>query len=79
MTGSERFAVIASRQLAPTPIRGPAGHALTYEETERRLTPVLERVPITRVYVGPLHVSVVLPPLSDALYVLVFVDVSSGL
>jgi ribosomal protein S12 methylthiotransferase accessory factor len=50
VTGSERFAVIASRQLAPTPIRGPAGHALTYEETERRLTPVLERVPITRVY-----------------------------
>ena len=50
MTGSERCAVIGRGRLAQTPIRGPAGHALTYEETERWLAPVLERVPITRVY-----------------------------
>ena len=32
------------------PIRSPAGHACSFDETERRLAPVLDRVPITRVY-----------------------------
>lgn len=31
-------------------IRSPGGHAWSYEDTERRLAPLLERVPITRVY-----------------------------
>ncbi|MEA2146089.1 MAG: thioglycine synthase, partial [Solirubrobacteraceae bacterium] len=31
-------------------IRSPGGHAWSYEDTERRLTPLLARVPITRVY-----------------------------
>lgn len=33
-----------------TPIRSPAGHAWSFEETERRLGPIYDRVPITRVY-----------------------------
>src|SRR5436309_11175257 len=33
-----------------TPLRSPAGHAWSYAETERRLEPLLDRVPITRVY-----------------------------
>ena len=32
------------------PIRSPGGHAWSYEDTERRLAPLLARVPITRVY-----------------------------
>jgi YcaO-like protein with predicted kinase domain len=32
------------------PIRSPGGHAWSYEDSERRLAPLLERVPITRVY-----------------------------
>lgn len=31
-------------------MRSPAGHALPYAETERRLEPILDRLPITRVY-----------------------------
>lgn len=31
-------------------IRSPAGHACSFADTERRLAPVLARVPITRVY-----------------------------
>jgi YcaO-like protein with predicted kinase domain len=33
-----------------TPIRSPAGHAWPFEDTERRLEGVLDRVPVTRVY-----------------------------
>jgi ribosomal protein S12 methylthiotransferase accessory factor len=33
-----------------TPIRSPAGHAWSFDDTERRLAPLLDRVPITRVY-----------------------------
>ncbi|HEY2159882.1 MAG TPA: YcaO-like family protein, partial [Solirubrobacteraceae bacterium] len=42
--------MIAPGPVGSTTIRSPAGHALTYEETERRLARVLTRVPITRVY-----------------------------
>ncbi len=38
------------RAFPPAPVRSPAGHALAYAETERRLEPLLDRVPITRVY-----------------------------
>jgi YcaO-like protein with predicted kinase domain len=50
LPGSNGVAVIEPGPDAPSPIRSPAGHALSYEETEQRLAPVLERVPITRVY-----------------------------
>lgn len=42
--------MIGAGHFASTPIRSPAGHALSYDETQQRLAPVLERVPITRVY-----------------------------
>lgn len=42
--------MIGRGDLAAGPIRSPGGHASTYEETERRLRPALELVPITRVY-----------------------------
>ncbi len=35
---------------ASAPVRSPAGHAEPFDVTERRLEPVLEHVPITRVY-----------------------------
>lgn len=35
---------------APAPVQTPAGHGATFEQTERRLAPLLARVPITRVY-----------------------------
>ncbi len=50
MSGSVDDHAIDWPGLRPSPIRSPAGHAATYEETERRLAPTLERVPITRVY-----------------------------
>lgn len=42
--------MLGPASFGPTPIRSPAGHACTYEETERRLAPLLDRVPVTRVY-----------------------------
>jgi YcaO-like protein with predicted kinase domain len=36
--------------LCPTPKVSPAGHARSFGETEDRLRPLLDRVPITRVY-----------------------------
>lgn len=33
-----------------SPIRSPAGHAWSFDETERALAPLLDRVPITRVH-----------------------------
>src|SRR5438105_2825395 len=42
--------LIGPDSFGPTPIRSPSGHARAFEETERWLAPLLERVPITRVY-----------------------------
>ena len=40
----------AGARIDGTSIRSPAGHAWTFDETERRLGPLLDRVPITRVF-----------------------------
>jgi YcaO-like protein with predicted kinase domain len=46
--GSSRL--IGPETFGPTPVRSPAGHALPFDVTECRLSPILDRVPITRVY-----------------------------
>jgi YcaO-like protein with predicted kinase domain len=42
--------VIEAGDFGPTPIRSPAAHARPFDETDRRLTAILDRVPVTRVY-----------------------------
>lgn len=42
--------MIGPGHFGPTPIRSRGAHAEPFERTDRRLGPVLERVPVTRVY-----------------------------
>lgn len=42
--------MIGPGHFGPTQIRSPGAHAEPFEETDRRLARVLERVPVTRVY-----------------------------
>jgi YcaO-like protein with predicted kinase domain len=47
---SEHASVLEARFLVPTPMVSEACHACSFEETYRRVAPVLAKAPITRVY-----------------------------
>lgn len=42
--------VLGPEAFGPTPAVTPTGHSASFDDTERRLRPLLRRVPITRVY-----------------------------
>jgi len=47
---SEYVSALGARFLVPTPMVSEACHACSFEETYRRIAPILAKVPITRVY-----------------------------